>query len=1112
MRPGTASPTKFMSRVGSQLDYFSRELQRQPLAPPLPDSIAASGEALVPLQISPVSSASADALKQSTDGGNLGSLEGVFIPVCLSIWGVLVFLRFPWVVGQAGLLGTLAMFTTGYFMTGTTALSLSAISTNGQVKGGGAYYLISRCLGPEFGGSIGIIFFLGTLLTGAMNLLGFVEPLLSSFGQDTGTMAQILPEGRWWQLLYATIVSLICLALCMVGSSMFARAALFLAIILLISTLSIVGSLAFRAPFYDPISEVTFLGFNFQTLKDNFFPHFSSDLGVQQNFQTVFAIVFPACTGVLAGASMSGDLKNPSKSIPKGTLTALISTYFAYVGLATLLAGSIGRDMLLHDLGIMQNIAIFPPLVAVGVAATSFFSALGSLIGAAKIFQAIGKDDLLPGLSFFKHGNAKDEPVRGFFLTFGMMQLVLVCVEDINQIAPFVTMFSLLTFGVLNLACLLLRASGSPNFRPNFELFNWRTAFAGFSGCMVAMFVVDHLHALYSCLLAAAVFSLIHYYAPPKLWGDVTQSLIYHQSRKYLLRLDLRKEHVKFWRPQVLVLVQDPRKDFLLIKFLNDLKKGGLFILAHIIKGDLQSCLTEYKQQLPAWLRYIDIAKVKAFVQVVVASSERLGAQNLLMSSGLGGMKPNIVVLGFRENNQQRTKPKSPKHEYDMLSDPAKDSIQSDSIDQLEELEQDPLADTLPSAIDFDAVISETDYVGIIEDALALDKAVGIARGFDTLEMLHPELRPGTKEGGESFLAHTMAELKRCIAVVMNGSNTDGSPDHGGPEQRPLLSPSSSVSDFAQSYAATNNGPRSSGAQQQIPVLETRYIDLWPVQMAQAGDPDNFSFDSYTLVLQLGTILHMIDHWRQNYKLRVLIFVEKEEEADEEQTRVQSLLEGLRIKAEIKMVWLRPRFGISDSEDYEKICRQRFMPPLSHQTQSSPSVPTLTTIRTDNLPIRLPRRYSSVMSTRLPNDYVRKIQAALADDGSDEMSEAFQGSTTSPVRSRTPSFPQTCSPTDETFPDQSPETDSDDRPYHGSSTFETLDPSTQHTVLNQLFQKHSSRATTAVILMTLPAPNRGAGADVYASSCYLHDLQVLTQDLPPTFLVHGKGLTVTMSL
>ncbi|KAI8824854.1 amino acid permease-domain-containing protein [Fimicolochytrium jonesii] len=1034
------SRMKFVSRGGTQLDIFSNALaRRQSVSNPASNSASAQA-----LGARVLEARNATAKKLST-------FEGVFIPVFLSIWGVLAFLRLPWVVGQSGLVGTIGLFTLGYFLTGTTALSLSAISSNGQVGGGGPYYVISRCLGPEFGGSIGVLFYSGTVLGAVLNLLGFVEPLLASFGEEKGMLGKVLPEGVWWQLLYATCVGLLCVALCLVGSAVVGRLSVWLAIALLVSTFSAMGSLALRLPFGDPDSSVYFNGFNSVTLHANLFPHFTTDLGVQQSLRSVFSIVFPACTGILAGASMSGDLKTPSQSISKGTIRAMGFTYILYVVLALLIAGSIDRAVLRTDLNVLQDVSIVPALVAVGVAATCFFSALGSLLGAAKMLQAIIRDDLLPIPAKAREAlSGGDEPVWAIFLTFGLIQAALFAVSDMNQIAPYVAMFSLLTFGVLNLACLLLRISGSPNFRPSFKTFSWRTAASGFAGCLVAMFVVDDIHAMYSCVLGGALFVVIHYSAPPKSWGDVTQSLIYHQVRKYLLRLDVRKDHVKFWRPQILVLVQDPRQDLLFIKFLNDMKKGGLFVLSHIIKGDFTTKLPDYKRQLPAWLRYIDIAHVKAFVQLTISQNERVGAQNLLLGGGLGGMKPNIIALGFLESN--RRTPDSDEesltgsHTGGAFTMYSRTSPAHNLAEQVEELNRDPLAADLPNSVDLDDGIAETDYVGIIEDALALDKAVAVARGFERLER-GPEVRRKRMAQGR-LTSYAVEEYKR-FSIFLSNRFSQAFPDNvmfTSPNEASPLLPSNSSTTSSGSDSQTKEPPK------------PQYIDLWPMQLAQSGSGRGaYSFESYTMVLQLGTILHMVPHWRDSYKLRTVVFVEFEGDAEEERVRVAALLRGLRVDAEVHMVYLRPHTGPSSSPEYERICRE---------------------ISRNISPTDTSRRLSArLSSTRLSREYLSTFNVKDYDGDA----ESSRGVRSPPSRRQIP-------------------------------IFDSLPTRMQHIILNELLQHWSGHATTAVVLMTLPAPEPGTADNSERSTTYLQELDLLTKDLPPTLLVHGKGLTVTMEL
>jgi potassium/chloride transporter 9 len=193
------------------------------------------------------------------------------------------------------------------------------------------------------------------------------------------------------------------------------------------------------------------------------------------------------------------------------------------------------------------------------------------VIGSAKLLQALARDSLLPGFSIFGQGTkSHDEPTYAIVVTHFIGQLTMLC--DVNQIATLITMSYLMCFVTMNVACFLLAISSAPNFRPSFRYFNWWTAGFGALVSGATMFFVDGVYAITCISLLVSIFLVVHYTSPPKSWGDVSQSLIYHQVRKYLLRL--RQEHVKFWRPQILLFVNDPRHQYELTQFCNSLKKG----------------------------------------------------------------------------------------------------------------------------------------------------------------------------------------------------------------------------------------------------------------------------------------------------------------------------------------------------------------------------------------------------------------------------------------------------------------------------------------------------------------------------------------------------------
>jgi potassium/chloride transporter 9 len=776
------------------------------------------------------------------DAEKLGTFSGVFVPTTLNVLSILMFIRWGFILGQGGVLGMMGMLIVAYLINLVTTMSISAVASNGTVRGGGAYYLISRSLGPEFGGSIGIVFYLGCIFNTGMNAAGLVDCLNQNFGSRSGNWASSLPESFWWQYLWSTVVLLICTAICLAGSSTFARASNWLLAIVLVATLSIPISALVVRPFQDDKAGIQFTGLSGRTFSENLMPHFTkhaagSLLEGKENFQDLFGILFPATGGIFAGASMSGDLKNPSKSIPKGTLYGLGVTFFSYTLVILAMGASLARTSFYNNVNVIQETNVSGLLILLGEFATSFFSTLMGVIGSAKLLQAIARDGVLPGLSLFGQGTQKsDEPVYAIFITYVAAQITILF--DINRIASFITMTYLMTFFVTNLACFLLKLSSAPNFRPSFHYFNWWTAAAGAAASVVAMFFVDGLYATGSIGILVVIFLLIHYTTPPKAWGDVSQSLIYHQVRKYLLRLR-QHEHVKFWRPQILLFINDPRRGYKLIQFCNSLKKGALFILGHVIvTSNFGASVPEARRQQAAWNKYIDFSKIKAFVNVAISPSIEWGTRNIVLSAGLGGMRPNIVIMGFYNIQQFRQEQPlvdvpSPPPERKHISRASRGNGQHRSKNSKRN-RRGEVEGELPTDICY--VERRTDvqsYVMVLEDMLLkMQINVAIATGFQELEL------PNPKEG-----------------------NTK------------------------------------------------KFIDLWPIQMSAQipsaeGDILTTNFDTYTLILQLGCILHTVPSWKKSYNLRVAVFVEYESDVEEERARVAELLENLRIEAEILVFWL----------------------------------------------------------------------------------------------------------------------------------------------------------------------------------------------------------------
>jgi potassium/chloride transporter 9 len=310
----------------------------------------------------------------------------------------------------------MGMLIAAYAINLLTTLSISAVATNGTVRGGGAYYLISRSLGPEFGGSIGIVYYLGSVFNTSLNAVGLIDCLIENFGTHGGNMAEWLPQSYWWQFLWATVILVASTIVCLAGSGLFARCSNGLLVILLVATVSIPVSAAVLPPFNNPKENIVFTGLSINTFRQNLLPHFTRGAAGsvdhhRENFQDLFGILFPATGGILAGASMSGDLKHPSKAIPKGTLWGIGLTFALYTLVIFAMAASIARETLYNNTNVIQLTNISGAVILAGEMATSLFSVLMGVIGSAKLLQALARDHIIPGLSLFGQGTKKSDEV-----------------------------------------------------------------------------------------------------------------------------------------------------------------------------------------------------------------------------------------------------------------------------------------------------------------------------------------------------------------------------------------------------------------------------------------------------------------------------------------------------------------------------------------------------------------------------------------------------------------------------------------------------------------------------------------------------------------------------
>jgi amino acid transporter len=544
----------------------------------------------------------------------------VFTPCVLTILGVIMFLRFGFVVGQAGLIYALLIVIISKLITGLTSLSLSAIATNTKVKGGGAYYLISRSLGVEFGGAIGIVFFLAQAISVAMYVIGFAEAFVASVpGAGSISIATV-----------ATITNVFVFACVFIGAGWTIKLQYFILAVLFGAVASFsVGALQ---------------SFDLAILDSNLAPAFSPG----ENLFTMFALFFPAVTGIMAGANMSGDLRDPARAIPRGTLWAVAVTAVIYLAMAVLLAGSRSAAELIARPLVVADIAYWPIVITAGVFAATLSSAMGSMMGAPRILQAFARDNVFGTLRPFAAGSGKsNEPRRAIMLTFAISQAT-VLLADLNTIAPLITMFFMITYGLLNVATFYEAIAKNPSYRPRFRFSHWSTSLLGAVSCLAVMVLIDWRWALVSIVSMALLHRLIGRKEVEARWGDVQSGLLFERTRQNLLRLENELYHPKNWRPIILALSGVGWERPHLAIYGHWFTTGhGILVLGQVIQGEVEDRLDRRLAQERILHDFIRQEKLEAFPAVVVAPYLSDGIDALVQCQGMGALRSNTVIIGW---------------------------------------------------------------------------------------------------------------------------------------------------------------------------------------------------------------------------------------------------------------------------------------------------------------------------------------------------------------------------------------------------------------------------------------------------------------------------------
>lgn len=547
--------------------------------------------------------------------GRFGTFKGVFTPNVLTILGIILFLRTGWVVGQAGLYGALAIILLANAISFLTGLSLSAIATSMDVKAGGNYYLISRSLGLEIGGAIGIPLYLSQAISVAFYIIGFTEavsalPFFSGFAPP----------------VIATAVALGFVVIAWVGADFALRIQYGILAILVAALVSF------------------FTGGWGEFVEPNLTAQYTDGI----SFWVVFAVFFPAVTGIEVGISLSGDLKDPSRSIPRGTIASIAVTALIYIAAAVWFAFQLPADVLIADNLAMERIASVPALILAGVAASTLSSALGSVLAAPRTLQAVANDRVVPKAIASNLGSPT-EPRMAVLVT-GAIAVGVIWMGDLDFVAPIITMFFLNTYGMVNLVAAIERLVGNPSFRPRFEI-PMVVSLLGALGCYGAMFLIHAPATVGAIVLSYGIFFLLSRRRMVRTWGDVRSGIWTSLARYALLNLERAPAgQTRNWRPNLMVFTGQPHNREHLVALAEWLSLGrGIVTFSQLITGAVGE---PNKPKLRATARrhirsYIENRRMTAFAEAQIVPDFGQGAVAVAQAQGIGPLESNTVVMGW---------------------------------------------------------------------------------------------------------------------------------------------------------------------------------------------------------------------------------------------------------------------------------------------------------------------------------------------------------------------------------------------------------------------------------------------------------------------------------
>jgi amino acid transporter len=566
------------------------------------------------------------------NSGNGFGTAPVFFTAISTILGAILFLRFGIAVGTLGFWGVFLIIILGHLVTIPTALAISELATNKKVEGGGEYFIISRSFGLNIGGTIGITLYLSQAISVAFYVIAFTEAFSFFFSWFEQRAGFELPR----QAISIPAMATLSILILTKGANLGVKALYWVVGILFVSIL-----------FF-------FLGTPEQPIGETFWKSNATARNMN-NFFILFAIVFPAFTGMTAGVGLSGDLKQPSRSIPIGTIAATIVGMVVYFFVIYKLASSASMQDLTEDQLSMTKIALYGSLVIpLGLAASTFSSALGSVMVAPRTLQALAHDSTFPSTrlnNWLKACRASDNEPRNASLVTVLIAMIFVALGSVNAVAEIISMFFLVTYGSLCLISFLNHFGSSPSYRPAFRS-KWYISLTGFVVAIWVMFKVNPLYAFLALLLIVILYIYIHNYHRRRQGLEaIFANSMFQINRNIQVYLQKKggKKLSKEWRPSVICISEESferKSAFNLLDWISYRYGFGTYL--HLIKGYYSKQTSEQAGiELKRLIRLYGKGENHAFIDTLISPSYTSAIAQAIQVPGISGMENNMVLFEF---------------------------------------------------------------------------------------------------------------------------------------------------------------------------------------------------------------------------------------------------------------------------------------------------------------------------------------------------------------------------------------------------------------------------------------------------------------------------------